>query len=111
MARILRGEIRWAALDPTAGREQKGTRPVLILSHDVFNARSGTVIALPLTSQEPRVGFPLALELSAHGLPKRSWVKPGQIRTLSVTRIGRKLGTANAAELRRAIDGLNEIVG
>ena len=41
MARILRGEIRWADLNPVRGREQAGLRPVLILSQDVFNERSG----------------------------------------------------------------------
>ncbi|HXV82531.1 MAG TPA: type II toxin-antitoxin system PemK/MazF family toxin, partial [Candidatus Binatia bacterium] len=51
MARILRGEIRWADLNPVRGREQAGQRPVLILSQDVFNERSGTVIAVALTSQ------------------------------------------------------------
>ncbi len=75
MARILRGEIRWADLNPTRGREQAGRRPVLILSNDVFNERSGTVIAVALTSQPQRAGFPLTLELSASGLPARSWVK------------------------------------
>lgn len=59
MARILRGEIRWADLDPVRGHEQAGHRPVLVLSHDVFNERSGTVIAVAVTSQEPRAGFPL----------------------------------------------------
>ena len=49
MARILRGEICWADLDPTKGREQAGQRPVLILSQDIFNDRSGTVIAVALT--------------------------------------------------------------
>src|SRR5713226_8824508 len=73
VARILRGEIRWAALDPTRGHEQAGSRPVLVLSHDVFNARSGTVIAMAMTSQEPRAGFPLTLESRAPGLTKRSW--------------------------------------
>ena len=72
MARVLRGEIRWADLNPVRGREQAGLRPVLILSHDVFNERSGTVIAVALSSQEPRAGFPLALESRAPGLPKRS---------------------------------------
>lgn len=110
MARILRGDVRWAVLDPVVGREQQGTRPVLILSHDVFNARSGTVIALPLTSREPRAGFPLTLESSVRGVPKRSWIKIAQIRTLSVTRIGRRLGRASAEELQRAVDGLNEII-
>lgn len=111
MARILRGEIRWADLDPTRGREQAGQRPVLVLSHDVFNERSGTVIAVALTSQEPRAGFPLTLESSASGLPKRSWIKVSQIRTLATERIGRRLGRASPEELARTIAGLNEIVG
>ena len=46
MAKILRGEIRWADLNPVRGSEQGGHRPVLILSQDVFNERSGTVSAL-----------------------------------------------------------------
>jgi len=62
MARILRGEIRWADLNPPKGREQSGLRPVLMLSHDVFNERSGTVIAMTLTSKPQRAGFPLTLE-------------------------------------------------
>ena len=111
MARILRGEIRWADLDPTQGREQAGQRPVLILSHDVFNERSGTVIAVALTSQEPRAGFPLTLESTASGLPKRSWIKISQVRTLATERLGRRIGRASEDELARTIEGLNEIVG
>ncbi len=111
MARILRGEIRWADLSPVRGREQAGLRPVLILSHDVFNERSGTVIAVAITSQEPRAGFPLTLESRAAGLPKRSWIKLSQIRTLAVERIGRRLAVAPAEELERVIEGLNEIIG
>src|SRR4029453_10536940 len=95
VARILRGEIRWANLDPTRGREQTGQQPVLILSHDVFNERSGTVIAVALTSQEPHAGFPLTLESRARGLPKRSWIKISQIRTLATERIGRRLARAS----------------
>ena len=111
MARILRGEIRWANLDPVVGHEQAGQRPVLVLSHDVFNERSGTVIAVALTSQEPRAGFPLSFESRAKGLPKRSWVKISQIRTLSTERIGRKIARVAAEELIRVLEGLNEIVG
>jgi mRNA interferase MazF len=111
MARILRGEIRWADLDPTRGREQTGQRPVLILSHDVFNERSGTAIAVALTSQEPRAGFPLTLESEATGLPKRSWIKVSQIRTLAAERIGRRIARASEEELARTIEGLDEIVG
>ena len=111
MAGILRGEIRWADLNPTIGNEQAGLRPVLILSHDVFNSRSGTVIAVALTSQPQRAGFPLTLELTAPRLPKRSWVKISQIRTLSVERIGKRLGRASPEELAQVVEGLNEIVG
>ena len=111
MARILRGEIRWADLNPVRGREQSGLRPVLVLSHDVFNDRSGTIIAVALTSQPQRAGFPLTLELEAAKLPKRSWVKISQIRTLSVERIGAKLGRASPEEVSQVVEGLNEIIG
>ena len=111
MAGILRGEIRWADLNPTRGKEQAGQRPVLILSHDVFNERSGTVIAVTLTSQPPRAGFPLTLELTTPRLPKRSWVKISQIRTLATERVGNRLGRASPEELAQVLEGLNEILG
>ncbi len=111
MARILRGDIRWANLNPVRGHEQAGKRPVVVLSHDIFNERSGTVIAAVLTSQEPRAGFPLTLQLSTPGLPKRSWVKISQVRTLSVERIGGRLGRASEEELAAVVDGLVEIIG
>ena len=110
MARILRGEIRWADLNPVRGSEQAGLRPVLILSHDVFNERSGTVIAVVLTGREPKAGFPLTLESGASGLPKRSWMKVSQIRRFAVERIGRRVARASEEELERVIDGLNEII-
>jgi mRNA interferase MazF len=111
MARILRGDVRWADLDGSRGSEQTGQRPVLVLSHDVFNERSGTVIAVALTSQEPRAGFPLALETQTPGLPKRSWIKIGQVRTLATERLGRRLGRASDEELAQVVAGLNEIIG
>jgi Growth inhibitor len=111
MARILRGNIYWADLNPVIGSEQGGLRPVLILSHNVFNERSGTVIAVALTSQPQRAGFPLTLELTDPRLPKKSWVKISQIRTLSVKRIGKRVAKVSEEELLLVIDGLNEIIG
>jgi mRNA interferase MazF len=111
MARLLRGEIRWADLNPLRGREQAGHRPVLILSHEVFNQRSGTVIAMAITSQMQRAGFPLTWALDSEDLPKQSWVKISQIRTLSVERIGQKMGEASPEALDQIIEGLNEIIG
>ena len=111
MARILRGDIIWANLDPTLGHEQAGSRPILVLSEDIFNDRSGTIIAVVLTSQQPNAGFPLTFELSDSKLPKKSWVKISQIRTLSTQRLGKKIGTASEQELETIIEGLNEIIG
>lgn len=111
MAGILRGDVIWADLNPTIGQEQSGRRPVLILSSDVFNDRSGTVIAVAITSQEPRAGFPLTLSLETEELPKRSWVKISQIRTLSVQRMGERITRISPENLARVVAGLNEIIG
>jgi mRNA interferase MazF len=110
MASILRGDIWWAELDPVRGREQAGTRPVLILSHDVFNERSGTVIAVAITSQQPSAGYPLTYYLPEGTLAKPSWVKISQIRTLSVQRLINRAGMIEAEDLADIIDGLNEII-
>jgi mRNA interferase MazF len=111
MAGILRGDIHWADLNPVIGSEQGGLRPVLILSHNVFNEKSGTVIAVAITSQPQRAGYPLTMELVDTALPKKSWVKISQIRILSTKRIGKKIAKASDEELALIIDGLNEIIG
>lgn len=111
MARILRGNIHWADLEPVRGHEQGGLRPVVIVSHDVFNTRSGTVIAMAITSQPQAAGYPLTLEIQSAKLPKKSWVKISQIRTLSVERIGKKVAQLSADELQRIVSGINEIIG
>jgi mRNA interferase MazF len=111
LARILRGEIYWADLNPVRGREQAGLRPVLILSHDLFNRKSETVIAMAITSQPQKAGFPLTLVLPAGTLPKPSWVKISQIRTISVDRLGQRIATLDTDSLSQLIDGLLELVG
>ena len=110
MAKLLRGDIVWADLNPIKGNEQSGKRPVLVLSHGVFNEKSGTVIAIALTSQPQKAGFPLTLELKGKQYPKPSWVKISQIRTLSVLRLGKKIGQVSAEELELILEGLNEII-
>ena len=110
MAGILRGEIRWADLGAARGHEQTGPRPVLILSNDIFNERSGTVIAMAITSQAQKAGFPLTYELKTGDLPKKSWVKINQIRTLSSERIGESIGRASPEELLKVIEGLDELI-
>jgi len=111
VARVLRGDVYWADLNPVKGREQSGRRPVLVISHDVFNERSGTVIAMAITSQSQRAGFPLSLEITEPGMPKRSWLKISQIRTLSLPRLGKRITVLPPELVNEAIDGLNEIGG
>jgi len=111
MAGILRGDIVWANLNPTRGHEQHGIRPVLVLSQDVFNDRSGSVIAVAITSRPQRAGFPLAMEIRSVELPKHSWVIISQIRLLAAERLGRKIGRISPEELSKVVEGLNEIVG
>ena len=111
MARILRGQVRCADLNPVRGHEQSGHRPVLILSHDIFNARSGTVIVVALTSQPQKAGFPLTLELKVREFRKPTWAKISQIRSLSVERIGKRLARIPPADVKKIIEGLVEILG
>jgi mRNA interferase MazF len=110
MAGILRGEIRWADSSLTRDHDETGLRPVLILSHDIFNERSGTAIVVAITSQPQKAGFPLTLELETGSLPKQSWVKISEIRTLSTERLGMLIGKISPEELNRILEGLNEII-
>ena len=111
MARVLRGEVYWADLNPARGREQAGRRPVLVISHEALNRASGTVIALAVTSQAQRAGFPLSVPVESLRLPRTSWVKISQIRTLSIERLGRRIGALSPDEVDRIVDGLFELVG
>ncbi len=111
MGGILRGEIYWADLNPVKGKEQSGLRPILILSQDVFNEHSGTVIAVAITSQCPKAGFPLTLALTDARLPKQSWVKISQVRTLSIEHLSAKIGKASPSDIEQVVDGLKELIG
>ncbi|MFW6162957.1 MAG: type II toxin-antitoxin system PemK/MazF family toxin [Planctomycetota bacterium] len=111
MARVLRGHVVWADLNPVRGHEQGGHRPVLVLSRGVFNERSGTVIAAAITSRLQRASFPLTLEIKSARLPNRSWVKISQVRTLSTERLGDILARLSTDETNRVVEGLRRIVG
>jgi mRNA interferase MazF len=111
LARILRGEIYWADLQPVRGHEQGGIRPVLVLSHDLFNDRSGTVIAVAITSQPQRAGYPLTWRIPSGALPKESWVKISQLRTLSTERLGNRLGRLSDRDVEQIVNGLLQLIG
>ena len=111
MARILRGEVYWADFNPVRGRERAGLRPVLVISHEALNRYSGTVIALAMTSQPQRAGFPLSHQIEGLKMPKPSWVKISQVRTLSVERLGKRIGSLSPEEVDRVVEGLFELTG
>jgi mRNA interferase MazF len=105
-----------SALTPNRGDFYHAPHPLilwktLILSQDIFNERSGTVITMAFTSQEQKASFPLTHEIVASKMPKRSWVKISQIRTLSTERIGKKIGSLSPEEIAHVVEGLNEIIG
>jgi mRNA interferase MazF len=106
---IQRGDVWWADLNPTKGREQHGVRPVLVLSCNALNKNSGTVICIPLTSSEPKAGFPLTLEITSTDLPKRSWAKISQVRVLSVDRLTDKIAMIELPELDKIQAGLIQL--
>lgn len=108
--KILRREIYWANLNPTRGREQGGIRPVLIISNNIFNQRSGTVVGLAITSVEPRVKYPLVKELICSSLPKRSWVKITQIRTISTERIENYIGQIDSAQMDDIMLAIDDLI-
>lgn len=108
---IKRGSVYYAELDPTVGHEQAGRRPVLVVSDDRFNARSGTAIVMPLTSQKPRAGYPFVLPIGVVGSESReSYVKPGQVRTISTERIRKLVGTTTHV-VDQCLDALLHICG
>ena len=91
-------------LDPVEGHEQAGTRPVLIISNEPFNQRSGLVTVLPLTTaRRPPFAWEVALPASACGLPADSLVLPNQVRTISRARLGLPYGRIVDPAIRHAI--------
>jgi mRNA interferase MazF len=110
VARILRGDIYWADLEPVRGHEQGGVRPVLVISHDIFNEHSGTVIALAITSQPQRAGYPLTWKIPPGILSRESWVKISQVRTLSTERLSSRAGRLSTTDLGDVLDALRMLI-
>jgi mRNA interferase MazF len=110
MAAVLRGDVFWADLDPVRGHEQAGRRPVLILSHELFNRRSATAIVAAITSAPQRAGFPLSVAVPADKLPQASWIKISQIRTISIDRLGKRIAQLDEEMLAVVVEGLLELI-
>jgi len=105
---VKRYEIRWAALDPARGAEMAKTRPVVIVSLDVLNERLQTITVCPLTTQRHpawRTRLPVA------AARQRAEIAVDQIRTISKSRLGRKLGSLSEDEARALRRLITEMYG
>ncbi len=93
MSQPLRGEIWLVALDPTVGREQAGTRPALVVSDDLFNqSHAELIVILPITSKNKGIRSHVAVSPPEGGLNVSSYIKCEDVRSISIQRLGRRLG-------------------
>ncbi len=106
-----RGEVYWADLSPRSGSEQRGRRPVLVVSHDAFNLTPGwrSVIVVPISTSLAQSGRgPTAVPLPAGsgGLARPSVALCHQVTTLDREKLDRGIGKLTRAELARVGAGL-----
>ena len=89
MAKVKRGDVFYAELDPVIGSEQGGVRPVLIIQNDVGNQHSPTTIVAAITGQLTKAKLPTHVDLAGreNGLAKNSVVLVEQVRTVDKTRL------------------------
>lgn len=103
----LRGEVWQASLDPTVGREQAGTRPVLIVSTNSLNrGPADLVIVLPITSKSKGVPLHVKVDPPEGGIKSISYIKPEDIRSISKQRLVRRWGSVSAAVMTEVADRL-----
>lgn len=102
-----RGDVFWVDLDPTRGREVHKTRPAVIVSNDgvqstVFKRGGGVVTVVPVTSNVSHI-YPfqtLILAAEHPGLHKDSKAQAEQVRSVDVSRIGKRITTLTTATMR-----------
>jgi mRNA interferase MazF len=107
---LKRGEIYWAELIPRSGSEQSGRRPVIVLSHDGFNAiptwRSVIVVPVSTSTAQARGPTAIALPKGTGGLKKASLALCHQVTTLDRSKLTKKIGELSKALLTQVEEGL-----
>lgn len=111
MPNIEKGEIWLVDLNPTKGREQAGTRPVLVVSGNLLNRFAPVVWVCPITSKIKNYKGNVVLKPSkTNGLSEKSEVLNLHLRSVAKTRLIKRIGCISAHELAQARNGLNEIM-
>jgi mRNA interferase MazF len=100
-----RGEIWLTRLDPTEGREIRKTRPCLIVTPDVMNARLGTVVVMPMTSGNQPARF--RVNTDYRGIP--GLLLADHLRSVTKSRLLKRLGVIDDDTLSRALAVLREM--
>ncbi|HEY2867658.1 MAG TPA: type II toxin-antitoxin system PemK/MazF family toxin [Pyrinomonadaceae bacterium] len=112
MNQASRGEVWFVALDPTKGREQAGMRPALIISVDVFNhGPAELVVAVPVTSKPKGIPLHVRIDPPEGGLSVASYVKCEDIRSISTSRLVRRLGNVSLQTIESVEDKLKILLG
>ncbi|MDQ2881442.1 MAG: type II toxin-antitoxin system PemK/MazF family toxin [Actinomycetota bacterium] len=105
-----RAEVWLADLDPVAPGEQGGTRPVLVVSTNAFNAWPvGLVMVVPITTRDR--GFAHHIRVAGGGMDRPSFAMPEYLRSIAQRRLQRRLGTAEASTLATVDDWLRRLTG
>lgn len=104
-------DIYYAELDPIRGREQRCTRPVVIISGNTMNKHFDVCIACPITSSIKNFSSCVSLKKSEkNGLKSDGEIITFQIRSISKNRLIKKIGKISDEELKKVILGLNEVL-
>jgi mRNA interferase MazF len=107
MPDALRGEIWNVNLDPTRGREQRGTRPALIVSHSTFNRSAAElVVVVPLTTTDRGIPLHVRIDPPEGGLKRSSFAKIEDVRSISKERLTSRFGSVTAKTLAEVADRL-----
>lgn len=107
----LRGEVWNVNLDPTKGREQRGTRPALVVSHNTFNrSAADLVVVVPLTATFRGIPFHVRVDPPEGGLKISSFAKIEDVRSISKERLIRRFGSVSSATLVQVADRLRIVL-
>lgn len=107
---VLKWKIFTANLNPIIGSEQKGVRPVLVISDDDYSVSMPLLTILPITSLKPgRIVYPNEVliekyECKETGLTKDSLILAHQIRTISKNRLLDQIGSIEDIEIQESIN-------
>ena len=112
MPRIARGEIWLADLNPTRGHEQAGQRPCLVISVDLFNqGPAGLCVVLPLTTKKKDILWHVPVAPAESGLKLASYIKCEDIRSVSLERVSRRMGSVSASALSAVEYRITRLLG